>query len=115
MRASARTVAYGSGSGQQSVTGYPDGEDSNSYWTVRPALGSSCAQGVRIAHGGLIRLQHLETRKWLHSHSHRSPLSNQQEVSAYGDENTSNTNDHWRCVWGVWGERRTATLFAQRG
>jgi dolichyl-phosphate-mannose--protein O-mannosyl transferase len=25
-------VSYGSGSGQQSVTGFPEGDDSNSYW-----------------------------------------------------------------------------------
>jgi hypothetical protein len=25
-------VPYGSGSGQQSVTGFPEGDDSNSYW-----------------------------------------------------------------------------------
>ena len=27
-------IAYGSGSGQQSVTGYFGGEDANDYWTV---------------------------------------------------------------------------------
>ena len=72
-----------------------------------------------MAKGSRIRLQHLETRRWLHSHSHLSPLSGrvaqaqpprrgssrgrntarrQQEVSAFGDENQSNTNDNWRCV-----------------
>ncbi len=91
-----RPRSYGSGSGQQSVTGFPDGEDSNSLWIVRPAIGAVCEQGKPIAHGSTFRLQHLETRRWLHSHSHRSPLSGQQEVSAYGDEHNSNTNDHWR-------------------
>lgn len=28
-------IAYGSGSGQQSVTGFQGGDDSNSYWVVR--------------------------------------------------------------------------------
>lgn len=28
-------IAYGSGSGQQSVTGYPTGDDANSLWIVR--------------------------------------------------------------------------------
>ncbi len=30
-------IAYGSGSGQQSVTGYKDTSDANSLWTVRGA------------------------------------------------------------------------------
>ena len=29
-------VPYGSGSGQQSVTGFPEGDDSNSYWVRLP-------------------------------------------------------------------------------
>lgn len=28
-------IAYGSGSGQQSVTGFQGGDDSNSYWVIR--------------------------------------------------------------------------------
>ena len=77
-----------------------------------------------MSKGTRIRLQHLETRRWLHSHSHLSPLSGhvaqaqrhafrtaarshgslhhsarrQQEVSAFGDDNQSNTNDNWRCA-----------------
>lgn len=31
----------------------------------------------------IIRLQHAGTNKFLHSHQHRSPLSNQQEISAF--------------------------------
>jgi hypothetical protein len=89
-------VAYGSGSGQQSVTGFADGDDSNSLWTVRPPLGGTCAQGSKITDGQLVRLQHVGTGRWLHSHNHRSPLSNQQEVSCYGENGASNTNDNWR-------------------
>lgn len=28
-------ISYGSGSGQQSVTGYTGGDDANDYWAVR--------------------------------------------------------------------------------
>ncbi len=28
-------ITYGSGSGQQSVTGFPGGDDAGSYWVVR--------------------------------------------------------------------------------
>lgn len=36
--------------------------------------------------GNIIRLQHLATLKNLHSHHFASPLSGNQEVSAYGDD-----------------------------
>lgn len=36
--------------------------------------------------GNIIRLQHLATSKNLHSHHFASPLSGNQEVSAYGDD-----------------------------
>lgn len=36
--------------------------------------------------GDTIRLHHLATNKNLHSHHFQSPLSGNQEISAYGDE-----------------------------
>lgn len=38
-------VKYGSGSGQQSVTAYPEGDDPNSYWLVQGADMTECPQG----------------------------------------------------------------------
>jgi len=106
-------VPYGSGSGQQSVTGFPTGDDSNSYWvidtfacafsvlwwvhlwyslwyqyletmfwqTVKPVPGSTAKQGDTIKSGTDIRLQHMKTHKWLHSHLHASPISGNLEVT----------------------------------
>uniref|UniRef100_A0A1D1Z0D7 Stromal cell-derived factor 2-like protein n=1 Tax=Anthurium amnicola TaxID=1678845 RepID=A0A1D1Z0D7_9ARAE len=89
-------VPYGSGSGQQSVTGFPNVDDSNSYWIVRPVLDSSVKQGDAIESGTIIRLQHMKTRKWLHSHLHASPISGNLEVSCFGGEGESDTGDFWR-------------------
>ncbi|XP_065009836.1 stromal cell-derived factor 2-like protein [Musa acuminata AAA Group] len=89
-------VPYGSGSGQQSVTGSPDVDDSNSYWIVRPQPDSSARQGDIIETGAIIRLQHMKTRRWLHSHLHASPLSGNLEVSCYGGDDRSDTGDFWR-------------------
>ncbi|KAG9137339.1 hypothetical protein Leryth_027433, partial [Lithospermum erythrorhizon] len=89
-------VPYGSGSGQQSVTGFPDVDDGNSYWIVRPALNSSEKQRDSIQSGTVIKLQHMGTRRWLHSHLHKSPISGNNEVSCFGDDNQSDTGDHWR-------------------
>ncbi|XP_043696289.1 stromal cell-derived factor 2-like protein [Telopea speciosissima] len=89
-------VPYGSGSGQQSVTGFPSVDDSNSYWIAKPVLDSSAKQGDKIKAGTIIRLQHMRTRKWLHSHLHASPISGNLEVSCFGGEDESNTGDYWR-------------------
>ncbi|CAL5011609.1 unnamed protein product [Urochloa decumbens] len=89
-------VPYGSGSGQQSVTSFPNVDDANSYWIVRPQPDSAAKQGDSITHGTIIRLQHMRTRKWLHSHLHASPITGNLEVSCFGGENESDTGDYWR-------------------
>lgn len=91
-------VPYGTGSGQQSVTGYPGVEDSNSYWSIRPALEAKFRQGELIVDGAIVRLFHSQTKKWLHSHLHASPITNNLEVSAFGSETNSDTGDHWRLI-----------------
>ena len=75
------TIAYGSGSGQQSVTGFPETTDANSYWQVLHAHGAEpCRFGTEIANGAIVRLLHINTKKWLHSHLHKSPITGNQEV-----------------------------------
>ncbi|XP_019415971.1 PREDICTED: stromal cell-derived factor 2-like protein isoform X2 [Lupinus angustifolius] len=96
VRLHSHEVPYGSGSGQQSVTGFPGVDDSNSYWIVKPQLESSAKQGDTIKSGTIIRLQHMRTRKWLHSHLHASPISGNLEVSCFGGETESDTGDHWK-------------------
>ncbi|KAK2981693.1 hypothetical protein RJ640_013091 [Escallonia rubra] len=91
-------VPYGSGSGQQSVTGFPLVDDSNSYWIVKPELGSSAKQGDTIGSGTIIRLQHMRTRRWLHSHLHLSPISGNLEVSCFGEDAVSDAGDYWRLL-----------------
>lgn len=49
--------------------------------------------------GDTVRLEHSATKKNLHSHRVSSPLSGQQEVSAYGDINgEGDTGDHWMVI-----------------
>lgn len=38
-------VTYGSGSGQQSITAFPEADDSNSFWFVQGGNGNSCKRG----------------------------------------------------------------------
>lgn len=90
-------VAYGSGSKQQSVTMIAGVDDVNSLWQVHGDLDNTCVRGSKIKCGKNIRLQHVATQAWLHSHdNHRSPLSSNQEVSALGDNDHSDMGDSWR-------------------
>eukprot|EP00884_Botryococcus_braunii_P019367 jgi/Botrbrau1/6113/Bobra.331_2s0008.1 len=88
-------VSYGTGSGQQSVTGFESGNDANSYWVVKGPKSVPCLQGTPLKTGSTIRFQHVNTRRWLHSHHFPSPLSNQQEVSCFGNDNESDHLDEW--------------------
>ncbi len=89
-------VTYGTGSGQQSVTCFPGSGDSNSYWIVKSPHGTlpenECKPGTPVTHKMKITLEHVNTHARLHSHLHRSPLSQQQEVSAYPN---GDSGDNW--------------------
>lgn len=95
----------GTGSGQQIVTFVNDASTGNTLWWVRPAhTGSdmeyspdaSCKLAEPIKCGSMIRLTHIDTMRNLHSHEVKSPLSQQQEVSAYGQgDGKGDAGDDW--------------------
>lgn len=92
-------VKYGTGSGQQSVTGLETSDDVNSHWVIKGPTGKMCTRGEEIKCGEIIRLQHMSTGKNLHSHIFQSPLSNNQEISAYGDDTgEGDSGDHWEVI-----------------
>lgn len=111
VRLHSHDVKYGSGSGQQSVTA-AENQDTNSYWSILGSTTKQCDRGQPIECGSIIRLQHVQTRKFLHSHLFKSPLSNQQEVSAFGGDDESDTGDHWTvyCPGKVWLKTEPAKL-----
>ncbi|XP_065898196.1 stromal cell-derived factor 2-like [Dysidea avara] len=100
IRLHSHDVKYGSGSGQQSVTGVTHADDVNSYWVVKAQHKGQCTRGEPIKCGDNIRLQHLQTRVFLHSHYFQSPLSNNQEVSCFGDgrdsKDSGDDGDNWQ-------------------
>eukprot|EP00795_Rhopilema_esculentum_P008083 gene8083-13998_t len=98
VRLHSHDVKYGSGSGQQSVTGTEQIEDHNSYWTVRGKHQGHCNRGEPVKCGEVIRLQHLSTKRNLHSHLFQSPISRNQEVSAFGENGNGDTGDNWEVV-----------------
>ncbi|ELK01841.1 Stromal cell-derived factor 2 [Pteropus alecto] len=84
-----------SGSGQQSVTGVTSVDDSNSYWRIRGKTATVCERGTPVRCGQPIRLTHVNTGRNLHSHHFTSPLSGNQEVSAFGEEGEGDYLDDW--------------------
>ena len=93
----------------------------NWFWNESvTAYGETTVRGEPIPCGGKIRLQHLKTRSFLHSHHFPAPLSkseqvrlrdqfgdvstfnllifmsfDSQEISAFGNDNESDTGDNW--------------------
>ncbi|KAI8896792.1 MIR motif-containing protein [Globomyces pollinis-pini] len=102
-------VKYGSGSGQQSVTGFSKGNDPNSYFVVFGELNQDCERGKIIECGSTIRLKHQRTQKFLHSHLIHSPLSQQQEVSAH---DSLDSGDNWlvKCNTKTWKREKVINL-----
>ena len=96
VRLHSHDVKYGSGSGQQSVTGTVVKEDVNSHWTIKgPGDRDHCIRGEPVECGQKVRLEHLTTHRNLHSHHFSSPLSSQQEISAFGEGGRGDTGDVW--------------------
>lgn len=65
---------------------------------VRPELETAAKQGDSIPSGTIIRLQHMKTRKWLHSHLHASPITGNQEVSKLFFFLPTFRNGHWSII-----------------
>lgn len=95
VRLHSHDVKYGSGSGQQSVTGVDSADDANSYWRIRGKPDKVCQRGEPIRCGEAIRITHMKTGRNLHSHHFSSPLSNHQEVSAFGENGEGDDLDVW--------------------
>lgn len=112
VRLHSHDVKYGSGSGQQSVTGTPQQEDHNSNWLLKGTAKKACRRGDPIVCGQTIRLEHLPTRRNLHSHQFSSPLSDKQEISAFGEEGEGDSGDDWMviCDGEAWGRNQDVML-----
>jgi len=93
-------IAWGSGSGQQSVTATGSANDQGSLWLVKdPSTAQGgCEIGAPIKCGSSIRLEHVQTGKNLHSHLFKAPLSGNQEVSGFGESGAGDTGDNWALV-----------------
>ncbi|KAI8097799.1 MIR motif-containing protein [Gilbertella persicaria] len=88
---------YDNGSGQQVVfTGGWEATPETTFIVI-PRLGDEIDSGdVEVNFGDVIRLKHMPTRTNLHSHPDiPSPVTEQQEVTCFGDDFNSDENDEW--------------------
>ncbi|XP_053366537.1 protein O-mannosyl-transferase 2 isoform X1 [Clarias gariepinus] len=90
----------GVGAQQQQVTAYLH-KDYNNLWLVkRPDDGvflDSTGTPELVRHGDIIRLEHKETTRNLHSHLHEAPLTKKHlQVTGYGINGTGDPNDLWQ-------------------
>ena len=114
VRLHSHEVKYGggSGSGQQTVTAVGSIDDVNSYWVLRGPHDKQCRRGSRISCGDKLMLQHSATKLFLHSHYFTSPLSHNQEVSCFGENNEGDAGDHWmlECSGDFWKKKDKVRL-----
>ncbi|XP_056152188.1 protein O-mannosyl-transferase 2 [Lampris incognitus] len=88
----------GVGAKQQQVTAYLH-KDYNNLWVVRRHDHSDAPSEAPdlVHHGDIIRLEHKETTRNLHSHLHEAPLTKKHfQVTGYGINGTGDSNDLWQ-------------------
>ncbi|XP_075609920.1 protein O-mannosyl-transferase 2 isoform X4 [Balearica regulorum gibbericeps] len=92
----------GIGARQQQVTAYLH-KDLNNLWIIKKHdsdtadLSDPSSPVEFVRHGDIIRLEHKETSRNLHSHQHEAPLTRKHfQVTGYGINGTGDSNDFWR-------------------
>jgi dolichyl-phosphate-mannose-protein mannosyltransferase len=93
---------YPSGSEQQQVTCYHYNDNNNDWIITKRRLNGVVPEyeDVPVEYvrdGDVVRLIHAPSRRQLHSHPIKAPVTTSEwEVSAYGDDNVGDENDHWK-------------------
>uniref|UniRef100_A0A8C2E9S8 Protein O-mannosyl-transferase 2 n=1 Tax=Cyprinus carpio TaxID=7962 RepID=A0A8C2E9S8_CYPCA len=88
----------GVGAHQQQVTAYLH-KDYNNLWLVKRPDNSDDLTGPPelVRQGDIIRLEHKETTRNLHSHFHEAPLTKKHlQVTGYGINGSGDVNDLWQ-------------------
>ncbi|KAM6358796.1 protein O-mannosyl-transferase 2 isoform 3-T8 [Alca torda] len=78
-------------------------KDLNNLWIIKKRdadtadLSDPSSPVEFVRHGDIIRLEHKETSRNLHSHQHKAPLTRKHfQVTGYGINGTGDSNDFWR-------------------
>ena len=85
------------GEAQQMVTNYVHRDDNNHFLVKRWAGDNKTGEDNFVRHGDLVILEHVNTRRNLHSHNTRALVAkNHYQVTGYGEEGVGDDNDVWR-------------------
>uniref|UniRef100_A0A8D8ZZ10 Protein O-mannosyl-transferase 2 n=1 Tax=Cacopsylla melanoneura TaxID=428564 RepID=A0A8D8ZZ10_9HEMI len=93
----------GLGARQQQITTYSH-KDENNRWLIKTFDNSWMEENgtgtVRLVkHGDLIRLEHIMTRRNVHSHREPAPVTKKHnQVTGYGENGTGDANDVWKVL-----------------
>ena len=93
-----RTYRHTGTSGQQRILAL-DESDGNDYWHIKGPHSQPPGYrwGEPVRDGDVIRLEHVGSRRNLHSHAGiPSPATGQQEVTCFGEQGSGDANDDWR-------------------
>lgn len=86
----------GVGAKQQQVTTYSH-KDSNNKWLIKRGLDDEESIDIFVRDGDLIRLEHVTTKRNLHSHFEVAPVTKRHyQVTCYGENGTGDANDIWQ-------------------
>lgn len=83
---------------QQQITGYSH-KDENNMWIIKPSHSEPLDRSypVFVKNGDLVRLEHVMTRRNLHSHKEPAPLTSRHfQVTGYGQDGIGDANDIWQ-------------------
>lgn len=76
-----------------------DSRSPKGLWQIREQyMGQFREAGTPVKCGDVIRLMHVDTGSNLHTHGIRSPLSNQHEVTGFGQNGEGDAGDDWTVV-----------------
>jgi dolichyl-phosphate-mannose-protein mannosyltransferase len=95
---------------QQQITAYSHKDDNNKWLVKKPdrEYNESTDPVEFVVAGSIIRLEHIMTKRNLHSHKEKAPLTKSHfQASGYGKDGIGDANDNWvvEIVGGKEGER----------
>ncbi|XP_055851879.1 protein O-mannosyl-transferase 2 [Episyrphus balteatus] len=86
------------GARQQQITTYTH-KDENNKWLIKPYNEETIPELKMLKNGDLVRLEHVPTKRNLHSHAVPAPLTKKHhQVTGYGEDGVGDANDVWRVV-----------------
>ncbi|XP_060522792.1 protein O-mannosyl-transferase 2 [Cylas formicarius] len=88
----------GVGARQQQITTYTHKDDNNK-WLVKRYNMDKTEDVVIVRSGDLVRLEHVSTKRNLHSHKEQAPVTKKHyQVTGYGENGTGDANDVWKIL-----------------